>query len=219
MFKDRQDAAQQLLEQILRHPLIASSDPRQLLVLSIPRGGVVLGDVISKGLKCDHNIVIVKKIGAPGQSELAIGSMGPDFSFVLDEVLLSQYGIKKNIIENEKEKTKKKINEYLHTYQVPKIDFEGKKVVVLVDDGIATGWTIKTAINWIKGVITSKMLVLVAVPVAPPETVAEISKIDGVEVICLEQPKYFQAIGQFYQNFAQVEDQEVIEILGSHKKD
>jgi putative phosphoribosyl transferase len=186
-----------------------------LVVLAIPRGGVVLGDIIASEFHCNLDIVVSKKIGAPFNKELAMGAVMPGGSYFINEYIVNMLDIPENYIHNEVEIQKREIERRLK-------EFRGKtgydelsgKIVILVDDGIATGATIIAASQWIKeGKHRCKKLI-VASPVAPDkdETIDKLNQIAD-KVIILYTPKEFSAVGQFYKQFDQVTDYEVKAIM------
>lgn len=208
IFKDRQDAAVKLASR-LEH----LKDRQDAIILALPRGGVVTGYEISRILHLPLDIIIIRKIGFPGQPELAIGAVSETGFFVLNEDIISNYRISKEYIEREIRKQEEEISRRKSLYRgglgLPPL--EGK-VVILVDDGIATGATMKAAIGAIKAEKVARLIV--AVPVAPPETAEEIKRMVD-ELICLETPYYFTAVGAFYEDFSQVSDSEVVRLLRS----
>lgn len=212
-FKDRRDAAAKLRSRLLHY-----RDREDVIVLALPRGGVVTGHEIAKALRCNLDIIIVRKIGFPGQPELAIGAVSETGAVVLNEDIISSYRIPKEYIKSEIEKQMEEILRRKSLYRqgrgIPPL--EGKSVI-LVDDGVATGATMKAAIRAIKAEKISRLIV--AVPVAPPDTAEDI-KMMVDEWICLETPHYFTAVGAFYEDFSQVSDSDVAELLkGSLKEE
>jgi predicted phosphoribosyltransferase len=211
MFVDRQDAAQQLAQKLLVHPLIRETSPTNLLVLSIPRGGVILGAVIAHELGCAHDVVIVKKIGFPSHQELAVGAMAEDGTAEFDLNTLRYYGLSKETLKPVIRETFAKIDRYVHTFRKGKaLDVRGKWVI-LVDDGIATGETIKAAVRWVTRQQTQRAII-VAAPVCSPHTAAELQALVD-ELVCVAYPNDFIAVGQFYRHFEPVEDNEVLRVL------
>jgi len=194
IFKDRKAAGSLLAKKLRR----TKAD----LILGIPRGGVVVAAEIAKALKLPLDIVVVRKIGHPNQPELALGAVDSDGEAVLDESLISQFEIKKAWKE-----VKRREDEYRQGKEP--IDVEGK-TVILVDDGIATGLTTLSAINYLKRHQASK--IILAVPVASTEAVDKLSK-EVWEMVVLHTPEYFQAVGQFYHDFEEVTDEEVVQLL------
>jgi putative phosphoribosyl transferase len=206
IFKDRVDAAQKLAKKLEG---IEKENP---IILAIPRGGVVTGDVIAKILKLSLDIVVSRKIGAPYNPELAIGAVAPDGSFFPNSELINTLGISKSYLAE-------KIAEQLQEIEHRLIKFRGRmdydlknKTIVLVDDGIATGATIFVALEWIKKQKPKR--VIVAIPIGPRDTIERLSKM--AEVVVLDKPVIFGAVGEFYQSFDQVEDNQVSEIMSSY---
>jgi predicted phosphoribosyltransferase len=207
MFENRADAGRQLLESLhgFRGP--------DTLVLALPRGGVVVGREIADGLDAQMDVLIVRKLGAPGQPELAVGALvyGNQPQVVFNEKILNAMGIDRDYLKQEYEEqlaeAKRRDERYRGGKSPPKIR---GRTVILVDDGIATGATVKAALRGLK-LQKPKRLVL-AVPVAPPETLLKLQA-DVDEVICLRTPPDFQAVGQFYKDFHPVSDEEVVELL------
>ena len=184
---------------------------KNAVVLAIPRGGVVVGFEIAKALGLPLDVIIPRKIGAPDNPELAIGAMTEDGTMILDEALIKYIGVSRDYIKEESKRQKSEIERRLTFYRqnesYPRL--EGLEVIV-VDDGIATGSTMKAALASVKN--KGAKTVTVAVPVAPPSTVGELKK-KADRVVCLYTPEYFQAIGQFYADFSQTTDEEVIGLL------
>ena len=204
MFEDRNDAARQLAEELKQY---RGQNP---LVLAIPRGAVPMAKIIADELGGSFDVVLVRKLRAPFQPELAIGSIDESgWAYIAEHA--ASTGASKDYIESEKqaqmETIRKRRNQY--TPIRPPID-PGGRIVIVVDDGLATGSTMISALHGLRARNPAKLIC--AVPVAPPDTLKKVEKMAD-EVICLEVPDYFMAVGQFYRNFSQVEDEEVIEIL------
>ena len=206
MFKDRVDAAQKLAKKL---DWIKKANP---VILAIPRGGVVTGDVIAKTLGLSLDIIVSRKIGAPYNPELAIGAVVHDGSFFPNSDLIHALGISKEYIDE-------KICEQLEEIRRRLVKFRGRtdydlkgKTVVLVDDGIATGATVFVALDWIKKQKPKE--IVVAIPVGPRETIEKLSKL--ATVVVLDAPVVFGAVGEFYDSFDQVEDYQVAEIMSSY---
>ena len=186
------------------------------IVLAIPRGGVVVGYEIAKALNLPLDVIIPRKIGAPANPELAIGAMTEDGTIILDDNLITYLGVQRDYIKAESERQKHEIERRLKLYRQnePYPSLKGLDVVI-VDDGIATGSTMKAALASVKN--RGASTVTVAVPVGPPSTIKELKK-QAARVVCLYTPEYFQAIGQFYTDFNQTTDEEVIQLLKQSKQ-
>ena len=206
MFNDRSDAGIQLASRLKEY-----KDKKGVLVLALPRGGVVTGYEIARHLNAPLDIVIVRKIGFPGQPELAIGAVSETGTVVLNDYIISGYGVSKEYIETEVSRQKEEISRRVKLYRKGKwlSGLEGK-TVILVDDGIATGATMKVAIATLREEKLNKLVV--ALPVAPSSVAEEIEKMVD-EFICIETPLDFMAVGSYYYDFTQVSDKEVVEIL------
>jgi putative phosphoribosyl transferase len=186
------------------------------LVLAIPRGGVAVGYEIAQALHLPLDVIIPHKLGAPSNPELAIGAITEDGSTVLDDSVIAYLDVSREYISEESDRQKKEIERRLGLYRqnLPNSDLKGKDVIV-VDDGIATGSTMKAALLSVKN--KGAKSITVAIPVGPPSTIKELEK-RADHVVCLYMPKYFQAIGQFYDDFSQTTDEEVIELLRENRQ-
>ncbi|MFH1521907.1 MAG: phosphoribosyltransferase family protein [archaeon] len=205
MFKDRIDAGKQLAEKLKIY-----SKKRNVVILGIPRGGVMVASVVSKVLHLPLDIIVIKKIGFPGNEEFAIGATGPDI-FHIDEDKISKLGVDRkyiNIAIKSKQKEARERYDFLSKDRTP--ESLKDKDVILIDDGIATGETMALAVQIVKKKSAKK--VIVAVPVASEDS---LEKLNADEVICLLKPKTLGAIGEFYIDFLPVEDSEVKRILGN----
>ena len=209
-FSDRVDAGKRLAS------ALADFAGKNAIVLAIPRGGVVVGYEISKALNLPLDVIIPHKIGAPDNPELAIGAMTEDGTIILDETLVAYIGVPKSYVKEESERQKHEIERRLKMYRQnePYPNFEGRDVII-VDDGIATGSTMKAALSSVKN--RGAKTVTVAVPVGPPSTIKELRR-QADRVVCPYTPEYFQAIGQFYTDFNQTTDEEVIKLLKQNKQ-
>ena len=225
VFKDRTEAAEELAEEIKSYLTSIgvredTEESKLLIVLAIPRGGVITGDVIASRLRCDMDIIVSRKIGAEYNSELAIGALLPDGTYFINERIANMLNISQIYIDKQVKIQKKEIERRLIEFRRDR-EYGNKlngKIVVLVDDGIATGSTIIAAARWIKEKHNCKRLII-AVPVAPA-TNDTIDKLDEIadKVIILSITRDFYAVGQFYENFDQVEDKEVKEIMKKYIK-
>ena len=210
MFKDRKDAGVQLALRLKDY-----RDREGVIVLALPRGGVVTGYEVASYLNCPLDVIIIRKLGFPGEPELAIGAISETGVIVLNESIIPT-GVSGKYIESEisrqKAEIERRVNLYRKGESLP--DLKGK-TVVLVDDGVATGATMKAAISTLK--VEGLERLVVALPVAPPETAEELRQMVD-ELICLETPYGFMAVGSYYQDFTQVSDKEVVEILEKAKE-
>lgn len=181
------------------------------LILAIPRGGLVIGRQISEKLKIPLDILVTKKIGAPDHPELAIGAVGLLGEPVIDEALAEKTGATQDYLEQTIGKIKKEITlkeSQWRAGQKPLL-LKGKEVII-TDDGVATGSTLQLAIEIARQAEPKR--IILAIPVLAKEALSKLEKLAD-EVIFLEAPELFFAVGQFYQNFDQVTDQEVKELL------
>jgi putative phosphoribosyl transferase len=216
LFKDRTDAARQLVEKLhwLRNEIEKSKS--SVVIVAIPRGGIILGNIIARELRTKLDLVISRKIGAPFNPELAIGAVMPDGSYFLNDVA-EMMNASQDYIESQIEKEVKEIDRRLIEFRGNR-DYDNKledKIVVLVDDGIATGATILASAKWIKDKHNCKQLII-AVPLAPREILEDLNRAAD-KVIVLHTPEPFGAVGRFYQEFNQVSDDEVKEIMKKYQ--
>lgn len=210
MFEDRLQAGEELAKALVKYK---NEDP---LILALPRGGVPLGHVVAAALDAPLDIVVVRKIGAPGQHELAIGAIvdGETPEVVLNEEIVEAASIPEDYIEKEKEALLEEIARRNELYRKGRErESVSGRTVIVVDDGIATGATVRASLRAIRRGDPKKLVL--AVPVAPQDTVAALkSEVD--ELICLETPDPFYAISLFYGSFPQVDDEEVIQLLAEN---
>ncbi len=210
MFRDRRDAALRLAGRLQKYK------GRKPLVLGIPRGGVLVGSVLAGELKGELDIVLTRKLRAPGNPELAMGSVDENGLVYLNESVVSILRISDETIEEERERQLAVIRARAESYRRihPRIPMEGR-IVIITDDGIATGATMKAAIEMARRAGPEKLVV--ALPVGPPEQVAALEP-DVDEMVCLSTPADFMAVGQFYEAFDQVEDEDVERILTDYAR-
>ncbi len=181
------------------------------VVLGIPRGGVVVANEVSSELNAPLDVIVTRKIEAPGEPEYALGAVTQEGEVILDRQAADSLGASKEYLDEQvrmkREEVKQRLERFRGDSPYPKL--EGK-VVVIVDDGIATGSSVGAAVMSVKK--KNPKSIVVAVPVAPADSVESLAG-EGVEVVCLETPGPFLAIGEFYGEFDQVEDLEVKRIL------
>lgn len=203
IFRDRQ-AAGQLLARKLKG---IDAD----LILAIPRGGVVVASEIAKKLNLPLDIIITRKIGDPQQKELALGAVDPDGEVLWDLNLMNNLGLKIENLELKIEDERNEIKRREEVYRQGKKPLDiSEKTVILTDDGIATGATILSAVNYLKRHQAEK--VIVAAPVANKQAVEKLSKVTD-EFVILHLPEHSTAVSQSFQDFREVTDEEVIEML------
>ena len=203
MFKNRIDAGEQLAKKLKKYDA-----KNNTIVLGIPRGGVVIASVVSKTLNLPLDIIIVKKIGLPGNEEFAIGATGIK-TFHIDKDKIKEFDIDKKTLDAKIKLKQKEAQERYNFLSAGKSSKPLKgKDVILIDDGIATGETIKLAVQIIKEQFPKK--IVVAIPVASEQSLKELG---ADEIVCILKPKSLGAIGEFYTDFLTVEDSEVKKIL------
>ena len=184
---------------------------RSPVVLGLPRGGVVVGYEVARTLQAPLDVMVTRKLGAPGNPEFGFGAVGPGGVCVLDEHTVRMLRLSPDQIEAvvaaESEELNRRLRHYRGDRPVPDLS---ECAAIVVDDGLATGGTARAAVQAVRA-LGPQTLVL-AVPVSPPDTARSFrSQVD--EVVCLQTPLGFMAVGQWYQNFAQTSDAEVVELL------
>ncbi|PHM19194.1 MAG: phosphoribosyl transferase [Curvibacter sp. PD_MW3] len=204
MFRDRLEAAEQLAVKLTAYK------GHKPLVLAIPRGAVPMAKLIAERLGGDFDVVLVRKLRAPWQPELAVGSVDESGWTYIAPFAESMGADDKHLAE-EKRKQLETIRQRRAQYTPlrPHIDPAGRTVII-IDDGLATGATMIAALHGLRQQNPAKLVC--AVPVAPPDTLVKVRELAD-EVVCLQAPEFFQAVGQFYRHFPQVEDEEVIALL------
>lgn len=208
MFRDREDAAERLAG------LLSDLKADDVVVLGIPRGGVEVAAVVARRLGAALDVVIPRKVGAPGNPELGLGAVAEDVE-VLDERLIRVLAVKEDYLRREIAAQQEEIARRSSAYRGdrPPAPLEGK-VAVVVDDGVATGGTAVAALRWARARGAGK--VILAVPVAPAEAVHRLER-EADEVRVLATPEPFYAVGQWYDSFPQVSDQRVVELLAGSR--
>jgi len=210
-FKNRQDAGQKLAQK-----LKGFKGQKSALLLALPRGGVVVAFEIAKELNLPLDLVVPRKIGAPFNEEYAIGAITESGEGIFDQEAIASLNVTKDYLDKEVATEKKEAQRRLKTYRQnqPPLNLKNKTVII-VDDGIATGLTMRAAIKSAKEKKAKK--IIVAVPVTARDSLKTIEK-EADKVICLDAPLFFGAVGAFYENFDQTEDQEVINLMQKAKE-
>jgi putative phosphoribosyl transferase len=211
VYEDRADAGRQLARQLGRF-----ADRPDVIVLGVPRGGVSVAFEVATALRAPLDILLSRKLGVPGQPELAFGAVAAGGGRYLDEDLVRITGISKTQVEQITMEVRQELDRRAALYRGdrPPMGVAGK-TVILVDDGMATGASMYAAVQALRGIQPpglQPVRLVVAVPVAPPATWAWLQKVVD-EIVCLDLPDAFLAVGEFYEDFAQVEDAEVIHLL------
>ncbi|MDP1709249.1 MAG: phosphoribosyltransferase family protein [Gammaproteobacteria bacterium] len=207
-FQNRAEAAQLLAEKLKHY---RGKNP---LILAIPRGAVPMAKDIAETLGGEMDVVLVRKLSAPGNPEFAVGSVDESgWTYVSDYAAAA--GATPEYLQQEKQRQlatmRRRRAQYTPVH--PPSEVQGRTVIV-VDDGLATGATMISALHALRAKQPEKLIA--AVPVSPPETLQKVTQYAD-EVVCLHAPEYFQAVGQFYADFPQVDDEEVIALLRESK--
>lgn len=184
---------------------------KKVVVLGIPRGGIITGKQLSEFLHCPLDVIVTKKIGAPGNPELAIGAVGAIGEPVINEELAERVGADEKYLKSQISNLKSEVARRIKEYRGDKPPLKLKnKTVIVTDDGVATGATMEAAVEVVRQQDPKK--IIVAVPVIARDSLSKIEE-KADEVIYLDAPLMFFAVGQFYQNFPQISDKEVEELL------
>ena len=206
-FRNRIEAGNLLAERL------AENRYSSMIVLGIPRGGVILGDIVAKKLGADFDIVIPRKLGAPENEELAIGAVMEDGTAYINTYIVNALRIPENYIQNERLRQVSEIRRRSTAYRKHDLSYNitGKNAII-VDDGIATGATVIASARWARKHHPSTLTI--AVPVAPSQTV-DVLEQECDSVIVLHMPHDFGSVGQFYEEFGPVSDEQVTQIMRS----
>jgi predicted phosphoribosyltransferase len=201
MFRDRAEAGERLAA------TIRGREPGPVVVLGIPRGGVIVAEAVARELGAPLDVVVPRKIGAPGNPELAVGAIAPGVQ-VWDERLISRLRVPREHLRERVEAEEAEIERRTERFRSgrPPVELAGTTALV-VDDGLATGATAAAAARWARARGAAR--VVIAVPVAPPETVRRL-ELEADEVLVLSAPEGFRAVGEWYRRFGQTTDDEVV---------
>jgi putative phosphoribosyl transferase len=205
LFRNREEAGKKLAG------ALKELKGKDVVVLGIPRGGIVVANEVAKVLGAPLDVVVTRKIEAPGEPEFALGAVTQEGEVIMDRQAAESLGASPAYLDDQIRKKKEEVKERMKRLRgdKPYPRLEGK-IVVIVDDGIATGSSVSAAVMSVKK--RKPKEVVVAVPVAPADAVEMLAE-EGARVVCLETPGPFLAIGEFYGDFDQVEDSEVRRIL------
>jgi len=205
-FPNRIEAGRQLAEKLDKY-----AGRKDIIVLGLPRGGVPVGYEVAKRLRAPLDVFLVRKLGVPGFEELAAGAIASGGVRVLNEDVMRAIPHADEVIEavTAKEAAELERREQIYRQGRPPPELRDR-IVILVDDGLATGATMRAAVNAARQSGAAK--IVVAVPVGPPDTCRELEE-EADETICLSTPVFFQAVGQYYEDFSQTSDEDVRELL------
>jgi len=205
LFTDRHEAGEALASRLIG---LIGQNP---LVLAIPRGGVVVAAPVARRLAAPLDVVVPRKIPSPHNEELAVGAVAEDGTIYLDETLVAYLGVTQEYLRREAARQIEEIQRRTRLYRRsrPAQEIRGR-TVILVDDGVATGYTVLAALRYLRRQ-QPRQLVL-AIPVASPDTLLKLRE-EADKVVVVSSPEPFYAVGQFYRDFTQTTDEQVIELL------
>ncbi len=204
-FRDRREAGRLLGQEL------SQLRGQKAVVLGIPRGGVLVARELARALEAELDIILSRKLPAPGNPELALGSVAEDGKLFLNETVAREAGIDSTYIRQEKARQLVEIARRVDLFRRvrPRAPLQGRLAIV-TDDGVATGATLQAALWAVRQENPAKLIA--AIPVGSEETVTRLAG-DVDEMVCLRAPPFFAAVGQFYMRFEPVEDEEVLEVL------
>lgn len=207
MFADRVEAGRRLAAALMEY----AGAPVPPIVLGIPRGGVIVARQVADALHAPLDVILTHKLGAPGNPELAIGAVAEDGTLLLDELLLHQLWLPRGYLEQEIERQRAEMQRRAEVYRRGRERVSvSARTAIVIDDGVATGSTLMAALRSIRGQGAAK--IVAAVPIGPRETAHRLRR-EADEVVMLDAPVDFMAVGQFYHHFEQVTDEEVCAAL------
>lgn len=211
VFPDRREAGRLLAAELTKY-----ADRDDVIVLGLPRGGVPVAAEVARALHLPLDVLVVRKLGAPGQEELAIGAIGEGGVRVLNEKLVRNLGLDAadidRIAAREEQELRRRVSAYRGGHEALAMQ---DKIVLVVDDGVATGATMRAGLRALKAMGTAK--VVAAAPVAAADAVYALEA-DADDVVVLQTPEWFSAVGQWYEDFGQTTDDEVRRILVENRE-
>jgi len=206
-FRDREEAG------VLLAGRLGYLEHQDMVVLALPRGGVPVARGVADGIGADIDVLVVRKLGAPGQRELALGAVGADGTLVVNDMIVRHAGVSTEALRSRADDVAAQLGSWADTLRGgrPAQPMAGR-VVVVVDDGIATGATMRAALQIVRKAGPKQLVA--AVPVAPPDACNALAEYaDRVE--CLRQPPAFGSVGEWYRDFHQIDDQDVRRMLAA----
>jgi predicted phosphoribosyltransferase len=210
IFANRQEAGRLLAAELTKY-----ADRDDVIVLGLPRGGVPVAAEVARALHLPLDVLVVRKLGAPGQEELAIGAIGEGRVRVLNEQLVRNLGLEGGAIDRiaarEERELRRRVSAYRSAHEALAVE---DKIVLLVDDGVATGATMRAGLQALKAAGAAR--VIAASPVGAGDSVADLED-DADDVVVLQTPEWFSAVGQWYEDFGQTTDDEVRGILAENR--
>ena len=211
LFRDRTEASRKLADH-----LAAYANYPNAMILALPRGGVPVAFEVAEALNLPLDIFVVRKLGLPSHEEFAIGAIASGGACVLNQDLIHQLSLSDEVIEHIVAREQHELERRERTYrgQRPMLDVRNR-IIIIVDDGLATGSSMRAAIAALRQKRPAKLIV--AVPVGARETCSELEALAD-EAICLETPENFSAVGLWYSDFSQITDEEVIDLLERNRK-
>jgi predicted phosphoribosyltransferase len=206
VFTNREDAGRRLASRLVEY-----ANHEDVIVLGIPRGGVPVAYEVARALDLPLDVFVLRKLGAPGREELAFGAIGSGGVRILDKSIVEALGLSQLDIDlvTRVERVELIRRERLYRGGRPPLDVRGK-TVILVDDGIATGSSLRAGVLALRQMQPAR--IVIAAPVAPPSAMNRL-RLEADDVVCVETPEVFYGVGQFYHDFSQTSDEEVNELL------
>ncbi|MBJ6723789.1 phosphoribosyltransferase [Geomesophilobacter sediminis] len=206
IYHDRMDAGKRLAERLMQY-----SEVPNKVVLGLPRGGVIVAREVARRLAAPLDVLIVRKIGYPGDPDFAVGAISETGVVLYNEQIATSYGVNREYLEREKVRQQEEIERRLNLYRggrgLPQL---AGKTVIMVDDGVTTGISLKTAVTALRKVMIKRLVI--ALPVASQE-VEQLVAGSVDEWICLQTPEHLTSAAPFYEEFPKVEDEDVVEAL------